>query len=322
MSVNIYDKIKIKDNEMRFAFCESLIDLASRDERIMLLDCDLMSAMGTIPFKERFPERVIDCGIQEANMFGIAAGLSASGKIPFAHTFGVFASRRALDQIFMSCAYAGQNVKIVGSDPGICAALNGGTHMAFDDLGIMRNIPEMTVIEPTDTLMLRELMPVIAKKHGCVYMRLVRRKCESIYRKGTVFTLGKANVLRDGIDVGIIAMGYCVGQSLIAADLLKGKGISARVVDMFTLKPADREETIRTAKKTGVIITAENHQINNALGSTVAEILAEECPTPMVRVGVHDMFGEVGERDYLAERFELNADAIVKAALRALERNK
>lgn len=314
----VCDKIKPCASEMRQAFCRAMLDLAERDGRVILLDCDLMGAMGTLPFRDRYPDRAVDCGIQEANMYGVAAGLSAAGKIPFAHTFAVFASRRALDQIYISCAYAGRNVKIVGSDPGITAALNGGTHMAFDDLGIMRAIPEMTVVEPTDCVMLADLVPKIAALRGCVYMRLVRRRCDMIYTEGSSFRIGKANILKEGSGVSIFAMGYCVGQSLAAAALLEKEGISAEVIDMFTLKPADRETAIASVKKTGAAVTAENHQINNGLGSAVAEILAEEHPAPLVRVGVKDRFGEVGETGYLAAKLGLDAAAIAEAARKAI----
>ena len=308
--------------EMRAAFCQSLIQMATEDDRIVALDADLMGAMGTIPFRTAFPERTIDCGIQEANMIGVAAGLSAKGKIPFAHTFGTFASRRACDQIVLSCAYAGLNVKIMGSDPGVTAALNGGTHMALEDLGIMRGTPEITVVEPTDVVMLQNLLPKLKDMYGVAYIRLVRKNCESIYEPGSIFELGKANVLTEGKDVAIIAMGYCVGQALLAKQALEAEGISATVIDMFTLKPLDRQAVIDAAKATGAVVTAENHYINNGLGSAVAEVLCEEYPVPMVRVGVQDHFGEVGPRDFLADKFGINAKGIIAAAKKAIAKKK
>lgn len=322
MSYTVYRTIEKSEKEMRQVFCETMISLAEKNPDIVLLDCDLMGAMGTIPFRDRFPARTFDCGIQEADMMGIAAGLSAGGKIPFAHTFGVFASRRTFDQVFMSCAYAGQNVKIVGSDPGITAELNGGTHMAFEDLGMMRGLPEMMVVEPTDCTMLADLLPKVAEHYGCVYLRLVRRLCENVYEPGSSFEIGKANVLREGSDVTIFAMGYCVAQSLLAADALEKEGISARVVDVFTLKPLDREEIIRSAVLTGAVVTAENHYVNNGLGSAVAEVLCEEYPTPLVRIGIQDVFGEVGKRDWLAERFGINGASIMEAAQKAIAKKK
>lgn len=311
--------IQESQSEMRSAFCESMMALAEADERIFLLDADLMGAMGTKPFAARFPERTIDCGIQEANMIGVAAGLSAEGKIPFAHTFGVFATRRVCDQVYLSCAYAKQNVKLVGSDPGITAALNGGTHMAFEDLGIMRCIPEVTIVEPTDIAMIRDLIPKVAYHPGVVYLRLVRRTCPEVYENGSGFTIGRANILRDGNDVTLIAMGFCVSQSLIAAEMLSRDGISARIIDMFTLKPLDRQAVIDAARETGVIVTAENHNVINGLGSAVAEVIAEEAPAKLVRVGAQDRFGQVGMRDFLADEYCLNAHHIYEAAKKALQ---
>ena len=234
MGFKVRNEVVAEKTAMRDAFCQTLIELAKKDDRICLLDADLMGAMGTKPFAKELPERTVDCGIQEANMIGVAAGLSAEGKIPFAHTFGIFATRRACDQIFVSCAYAGRTVKIIGSDPGVTAALNGGTHMPFEDLGIMRGMPEVTVIEPTDVTMLKDLLPKIAAKPGVDYLRLVRKSCEAIYEEGSTFEIGKANVLREGDDVAIIAMGYCVGQALIAAKELEEKGIKATVIDMMS----------------------------------------------------------------------------------------
>lgn len=314
MSYKVKKEIVAEEVAMRDAFCRKMIEMASQDKRIVLLDADLMGAMGTKPFAKALPEQTVDCGIQEANMVGVAAGLAVQGKIPFAHTFGVFCTRRALDQIFVSCAYAGLNVKIVGSDPGVTAALNGGTHMAFEDLGIMRAIPTATVIEPTDVTMLNDILPKIASHDGLVYLRLVRKGCDSIYEEGSSFEIGKANVLREGGDVAIVSMGYAVGQSLRAADLLASRGIEATVIDMFTLKPFDKQAVIDAAKRTGKIITVENHYINNGLGSAVAETLCENYPAPLVRLGSQDKFGEVGKAAFLAEKFGIDAQTIVKTA--------
>ena len=322
MAFKVKDEIVMGKTAMRDAFCAKMIDLAKADDRIVYLDADLMGAMGMKPFKKELPERTVDCGIQEANMIGVAAGLAQRGKIPFAHTFGIFATRRACDQIFLSCAYAGTNVKIIGSDPGVTAALNGGTHMPFEDLGIMRSMPGVTILEPTDVAMLNDLVPKIAAINGVVYTRLVRKGCEDVYEEGSTFEIGKANVLREGKDVTIIAMGYCVGQALIAAKELAAEGIEATVIDMFTLKPLDKDAVIKAAKATGAVVTAENHYINNGLGSAVAEVLCENCPTPLVRLGSQDKFGEVGSRDFLADKFGMNAKAIVAGAKQAIAKKK
>ncbi len=305
---------------MRDAYCQTLIELASQDERIVAVDADVMNSMGTVPFQQEFPDRSFNCGIQEANMIGVAAGLSATGKIPFAHTFGVFATRRVLDQVFVSCSYAKLNVKIIGGDPGITAAFNGGTHMPFEDLGIMRGIPEMVVIEPTDSTMMRDITRQIVGMYGVCYIRSVRKNAVQVYEEGSRFEIGKAALLRDGKDVTIIATGLLTSEALIAADRLEKENISARVLNMFTIKPIDRAAIISAARETGAIVTAENHNIINGLGSAVAEVLVEEALAPMERVGVQDLFGEVGSEDYLRDRFGLAATDIVAKARKVISR--
>ena len=305
--------------DMRSAYCESMLDLAKKDDRIVALDADLMGAMGMKPFAKEFPERTLDCGIQEANMIGVACGLSVWGKIPFAHTFAPFCTRRACDQVFMSGAYNKANVKVVGSDPGITAAYNGGTHMPFEDMGIMRGIPTMTVVEPADIVMLKNFLPQIAETYGMFYMRLVRKGVRKVYEEGSTFEIGKAARLTEGEDVAIIASGFCVAEALDAVEMLKTEGIQARLLDMFTWKPLD-EEAVLWAAKTGAVVTAENHNVVNGLGSAVSCLLAGTKPTVVEMVGIQDEFGEVGPVSYLRERFGLTAEKIVKAAHRAIER--
>ncbi len=313
-----YGKDDVQD--MRDAYCEVMCAMAEENENIVALDADLMGAMGMKPFAQKYPERTFDCGIQEANMIGVACGLSVWGKIPFAHTFGPFCTRRACDQIFMSGAYNKANVKVVGSDPGITAAYNGGTHMPFEDMGIMRGIPTMTVVEPTDIVMLKALLPQIANTYGMFYMRLVRKSVAKIYDTGSEFEIGKAALLRDGSDVTIIASGYCVAEALKAADELAKEGISARVYDMFTWKPLDDEAIIKAAKETGAIVTAENHNVVSGLGAAVSSVLVKNHPVPQEMVGVQDEFGEVGPVDYLRERFGLTDQNIVSAVKKVLQR--
>ncbi|MDD2979722.1 MAG: transketolase C-terminal domain-containing protein [Hespellia sp.] len=321
MSKIILSKEHGKDvTDMRTAYSESMITMAEKDERIVALDADLMGAMGMKPFKKQFPERTVDCGVQEANMIGVACGLSVWGKVPFAHTFGPFCTRRACDQIFMSGAYNKANVKVVGSDPGITAAYNGGTHMPFEDMGIMRGIPTMTVVEPTDIVMLKNLLPQIADAYGMLYMRLVRKGVRKVYDEGSEFEIGKAALLEDGRDVTIIASGYCVAEALEAVEALKEEGINARLLDMFTWKPLDEEAVLAAAEETGAIVTAENHNVINGLGSAVSELLAKKNPTVVEMVGVQDEFGEVGPVDYLKERFGLTSQNIIDAVHRAIAR--
>lgn len=253
-------------------------------------------------------------------MMGIAAGLSATGKVPFAHSFGPFATRRCFDQIFMSCAYAKLNVRIIGSDPGVTAAYNGGTHMPFEDMGIMRNIPNVTILEPVDSVMLKDLIKQTAGMYGIFYIRLLRKNAVKVYEEGSTFEIGKAVKLKDGKDVTIIATGILVDEAIKAAKKLEEQGIIARLLNMFTLKPIDKEAIIAAAKETGAIVTAENHNIINGLGSAVAEVLSENCPVPLERVGVQDVFGEVGPENYLRERFGLTADNIVNKVHKVLQR--
>ncbi len=305
---------------MRDVFCETMIELAKKDERIVVLDADLMGAMGMKPFKKEFPDRFIDCGIQEADMIGIACGLAVQGKVPFTHTFAPFCTRRACDQIFISGAYNKANVKVIGSDPGITAAFNGGTHMPFEDMGIMRGIPEMVIVEPADNVQLKELLPQIAAYEGMMYIRLVRKGIKKVYEEGSTFELGKAAKINDGTDVTIIASGYCVVEAISAVEKLAAEGISAALLNIHTWKPIDAEAICEAAAKTGAIVTAENHNVINGLGSAVSEVLVKNKPVPAQMVGVQDEFGEVGPESYLRERFALTDNDIVAAAKKVIAR--
>ena len=312
----------LEAQEMRTVYCETMIALAKEDPRIVDVEADLTGAHGMKPLKAAYPERSFNVGIAEANMVGVAAGLSACGKIPFVHSFATFASRRCFDQIAISVCYAGLNVKIVGSDPGVGAELNGGTHMALEDMGIMRTLPGMTVFEPTDSVQLRKALPAVARHEGPVYIRLFRRKAEKVFDDDYVFTLGKADLLRDGSDVTIIASGVCVANALQAAAMLAGEGVSARVLNMHTVKPVDAEAVLRAAEETGAVVTAENHSVIGGLGSAVAEVLAEGRPAPLERVGVKDHFGQVGKAPYLMGVFGITPADIAKAARKALARKR
>ncbi|MDO4174959.1 MAG: transketolase C-terminal domain-containing protein [Eubacteriales bacterium] len=322
MSIVVCKEFVNESKDMRQGYCEGMMRLAENDPHIIALDADLMTAMGMKPFAEKFPEQTVDCGIQEANMVGVACGMSAAGMIPFAHTFAPFITRRACDQVFMSGAYAKQNVKLVGSDPGITAQLNGGTHMPFEDMGIMRGIPTMTVLEPTDITMLNNLLPQVAQQYGMFYMRLVRKAVKKVYEEGSTFESGKAVQLRDGKDVTIIASGFCVSEALEAAKQLEQDGITARVLDMFTWKPLDEQAILDAVKDTGAIVTAENHNVINGLGSAVSDFVVKHTPVPMEMVGVQDEFGEVGKLDYLAGRFHLKAEDIAAAVHKVVARKQ
>lgn len=320
MEISIAKEIKNDTEMMRAAYCNTLIEMADKDKRVVVLDADLMKSMGMIPFLKAHPSRTFNCGVQEANMIGVAAGLSATGKVPFAHTFGPFATRRCFDQIFLSAAYSKLNIRIAGSDPGITAAYNGGTHMPFEDMGLMRCIPSATLLEPTDCVMLKDLLWQIKDMYGVFYIRIQRKEPQMIYEPGSTFSIGKGIVLKDGADVTLITSGCLVSDTLEAAKILEEKGISARVVNIFTWKPIDSELIVKCTEETGAIVTVENHNIINGLGSAVAEVLVENKPVPMERIGSRDRFGEVGSVDYLKKAFNMTADDIVKAAQKAVQR--
>lgn len=318
--VKVLETHEMDTIEMRAAYCGALMDEAKKNQRIVAVHCDLCSSMGMDPFKDAFPERSINVGIQEANGCSMAGGLSAAGMVPFFHTFSIFATRRVYDQIFMCCAYPKLNVKIIGGDAGVSATSNGGTHMPFEDIGIMRVMPDITILEPSDAVMMRSLVRRMAETYGVQYMRFPRRTSVKIYEPGSEFQIGKAVILREGSDAAVITCGMLVPEALKAADILAAEGISVRVVDMFTIKPIDRDCVIESAKRTGTIVTAENHQITGGLGSAVAEVLAEHVPTPLERVGVQGVFGEVGSQEYLMEHFQLTAPYIVRAVRKAIQR--
>lgn len=316
----LLEKFDIDAVAMRDAYCESLMSAAKENENILAVEADVMNSMGTGPFAKTFPGRSINCGIMEANAIGVCAGLSAKGFIPFFHAFGVFATRRCYDQIFVSGAYAGLNIKIIGGDAGVTAAFNGGTHMPFEDMGIMRNIPEVTILEPADAVALRALVPAIANAYGIHYMRCCRKNVYKLYKDNASFEIGKANVLREGKDVTIIACGIMVHEALIAAQALALEGIEAKVVDMFTIKPIDTACIIQSARETGAIVTVENHNIINGLGSAVCEALGENTPVPIKRVGVNDRFGQVGTMEELMGEYGLTSENIIRGVKETIAR--
>jgi len=303
----------MSDKDMREVYTETLIEMADTNEKICVMEADLMRATGTNPFKEKYPERTFNVGVAEANMVGVASGLSAGGKIPFAATFGCFAARRTFDQFFISANYAQQNVKLVGTDPGVSAAFNGGTHMPFEDVGLMRTIPNLVIFEPSDTVSLKKLLIQAAGHKGSTYMRLQRKGKNAIYSDSDEIVLGKGNVLKEGDDVTIIAYGYVmVPEALKAADMLAEEGIKATVIDMHTIKPLDKELVLKYAEKTGAFVVCENHQKAGGLFAAVAEMLAEELPTPVQAVAIEDQFGQVGTLDFLQGAYGLTAENIVK----------
>lgn len=300
--------------DLKKVFCDTLIEMAKKDERICLVNSDSRKYTGTSDFDAAFPERSFDVGIAEANMVGVAAGLAVSGKKPFTQSFGPFMSRRVVDQVTISLAYSKLNAVLVGVSPGIQAEVNGGTHQGYEDIGVMRPIANMTVVEPFDGVQLRQMLPRLIEQDGPVYLRYDRAAIEPFYDSDYRFELGRADTLRDGNDVTLISSGSMLVQCLEAAQILSEQGISARVINMHTIKPIDEAAVISAARETGAIITVENHSIIGGLGSAVAEVIAEQCPCKLRRLGIRDRFGEVGNRAYLRKCLGIDTPDIVAAA--------
>lgn len=308
-------------NELRAAYAEALIQEARINDKIVVLEADLMGASGTKVFKKEFPSRLINVGVAEANMVGMAAGLSVNGYIPFADTFGTFASRRAFDQFFISGAYAKTNIKLVGTDPGVGAQYNGGTHMPFEDTGMMRLVPELVIVEPSDSVSAGAFVHLLATHKGCTYMRLHRKGLKDIYNSGETFELGKAKVLREGDDVVLFAFGAIpVHEALDVADVLKDKGINITVIDLLTLKPLDVSTVISYAQKARYIFTSENNQIQGGLYSLILETLNENNIFKKVNpIGVHDKFGQVGDLEYLKKAYGMDKESITEYILKTVK---
>ncbi|WAA09736.1 transketolase family protein [Fervidibacillus albus] len=311
-------QFQLDEKEMRQVYAETILDLAKKDPNVISLDADLMSSISMNKVSPQISDQVINCGIMEANMMGVAAGFSLTNKIPFVHTFAQFATRRAFDQLFVSLAYAKLNVKILGSDAGVTAEHNGGTHMAFEDLGLVRLIPNATVYEASDSTMLRKLLEQSYGEYGVHYIRTIRKKAVKLYDENETFPRGKGKLLREGKDVCIVASGIMVAEALQAANELEKKGIDAMVIDMYSIKPVDAELLTYAAEKTGLIITAENHNVIGGLGSAVAETLSEIKPVPVMRIGVREKFGQVGKVEYLKQFYGLTTNDIVNTALEKL----
>ena len=303
--------------EMRAVYAQCLAEMMEQDKHVVVLDADLAKASGTRNLYERFPGQMFDCGVAEQNMASIAAGLSSYGFKPWIESFTPFATRRICDQIAISISYAKQNVKVVGTDPGISAELNGGPHMSMEDIGVVRSIPGVVIFEPVDEVQLRAAMPVLNDYKGCVYMRLFRKVQPVIFPEDYKFDLFKADLLKEGKDLSIFVSGMMTKDALDAAELLKAEGIDAEVINVHTIKPIDRETVIASARKTGAVLTVENHNVIGGLHSAVLEALAQE-KIPACAVGVQDRFGEVGKLPYLREAMGLTVENIVETAKKAV----
>ena len=302
--------------EMRAVYAECLAEMMEKDRHVCVLDADLAKASGTRNLYERFPEQMFDCGVAEQNMASIAAGLSSYGFKPWIESFTPFATRRICDQIAISITYAKRNVKIVGTDPGISAELNGGTHMSMEDIGVLRSIPGMVIFEPVDEVQLRAAMPVLNAYEGPVYVRLFRKQTPDVFEEGYEFDLFKADVLKEGKDLSIFVTGMLTADVVEAEKQLTAEGIDAEIINVHTIKPIDRETVIASARKTGTVLTVENHNVIGGLQSAVLEALAAE-KIPVTAVGVEDRFGEVGKIPYLREAMGLTVENIVASAKKA-----
>ena len=301
---------EVKKIATRASYGNALVELGKKHEDLIVLDADLAAATQTGIFKKAFPERHIDCGIAECNMMGIAAGLATTGKVPFASTFAMFAAGRAFEQVRNSVGYPKLNVKIGATHGGISVGEDGATHQCCEDFALMRTIPGMVVACPSDDIEAKAMVEAAYEHVGPVYMRFGRLAVPVINDEDYKFEIGKGKVLREGTDVAIIANGLCVAESLDAAEKLAAEGINAQVINMATVKPLDTELVLEAAKATGKVVTVEEHSVIGGLGSAVCDVLSEQLPTPVLKIGVNDVFGHSGPAVELIKEFGLDGDSI------------
>lgn len=297
----------------REAYGKTLARLGLENKNIVVLDADLSKSTKTAEFKKVCPDRFINVGIAEQNLAGISAGLATTGKIPFMSTFAMFAAGRAFEIIRNAVCYPKLNVKVCATHAGLTVGADGASHQAIEDLALMRSIPNMVVLNPADAVSTDKILEAIVAYDGPVYVRLGRAAVPVVYNESSKIEIGKANMIQDGSDVTIIATGIMLAEAMTAAETLKEEGIGVRILDMHTIKPLDNEAVIKAAKETKGIVTAEEHTIFGGLGSAVAEVLVENHPAPMRRIGVKDTFGESGNPAELMVKYHLTADDIVKA---------
>ena len=310
---------EIKKIATRDSYGNALVELGKEKDNVVVLDADLAAATKTAVFKKEFPERHIDCGIAEANMTGIAAGLSTCGKVPYISTFAMFAAGRAFEQVRNSIGYPHLNVKIGATHAGISVGEDGASHQCNEDIALMRTIPGMTIINPSDDIEAKAAVRAAYDIDGAVYMRFGRLAVPVINDNPDYkFEVGKGVLLKDGTDLTIFATGLEVAESLKAAEMLADKGINARVVNIHTIKPIDEDIIVKAAKETGRIFTVEEHSIIGGLGGAVAEVLSEKCPTKLTRIGVRDTFGESGPAVELLHKYKLDAEGIFEQITAAL----
>lgn len=312
--------INTGNKDTRSGFGAGLTELGQTNENVVALCADLIGSLKMDDFKKNHPERFFQVGIAEANMIGIAAGMTIGGKIPFTGTFANFSTGRVYDQIRQSVAYSDKNVKICASHAGLTLGEDGATHQILEDIGLMKMLPGMTVINTCDYNQTKAATIAIAEHHGPVYLRFGRPSVPNFMPDGEKFEIGKAITLSEGKDVTIIATGHLVWEALVAAEALEEKGITAEVINIHTIKPLDEESILKAVKKTGCVVTAEEHNILGGIGESVARLLAQHNPAPQEFVAVNDSFGESGTPDQLMEKYNLNHQAIIKAAEKAVGR--
>ena len=305
----------------REAYGAALAELGEKYD-FVVLDADLAAATKTGTFKKKFPERFFDCGIAESNMMSVAAGIATTGKIPFVSTFAMFSAGRAFEQVRNSVGYPHLNVKIGATHAGVSVGEDGATHQCNEDIALMRTIPGMTIINPADGYSARAAVEAAILHNGPVYMRFGRLAVPYLYDESFKLEIGKGVLLREGKDVSIVATGLTVYMALEAAKLLDAEGISAEVIDIHTIKPIDRELLVKTAKKTGAVITCEEHSVIGGLGGAVCEVLSEACPTPVIRVGIEDTFGRSGKGAELLGAFGLSPENFAAKAKAAIALKK
>ncbi len=299
--------------EFRQKLALTLDELMARDDKIVILDADLSRPNGTSPLYEKYPDRCINCGIQEQNMVGVAAGLAAYGFKPVVVTFTPFATRRVCDQIAISVAYAKNKITIIGTDPGITAELNGGTHMSMEDIGVIRSIPTMTIYDAVDCNQLGQALEQVINYEGPVYVRMPRKSRPDVFDENYKFTLFKSDVVKEGTDVTIIASGTMVKEAIDATEILKNDGINAEVISLNTIKPLDKNTILTSVKKTNKVVTVENHNVVGGVFAAVAELLSQEYPVRILPIGVQDEFGQVGKYDDLSKYYKMTVNDIVNA---------
>jgi len=312
----------LNEKETRAGFGEGILEAGRRNPNVVALTADLAGSLKLNAFMKEFPDRFIQCGIAEANMIGVAAGLTIGGKIPYTTTFANFSTSRVYDQIRQSVAYSGKNVKICASHAGLTLGEDGATHQVLEDIGMMKMLPGMTVIVPCDFNQTKAATIAIADHEGPVYLRFGRPKWANFTAEDQVFEIGKAQLLAEGSDISIFACGHMVWTSVEAAKALAEEGISAEVINIHTIKPLDEEAVLRSIRKTGCMVTAEEHQINGGLGDSIANVASRQHPVPHEYVAVMDTFGESGTPKQLLDKYGLTKENIIAAARKAISRKK